>query len=148
MSADGRYIGWWEWAPAPGASSQKDLHVRDLSSGKEWIVSSEPYQNEAQHGGIRFSPDDGFILIEGYGSDGRMGFAVYDMQSHGLVRSIPADEPDEPVAEVPLWWTDSHTVVYKTVDATGAAAGHRFDTATGAVTDYPTELGAPVLMLG
>jgi hypothetical protein len=148
MSADGRYVGWWDWTPAPKVVGQKELHVRDLTTGTEWKVS-EPYQNEAPLGGIRFSPDDGYVVVEGVGSDSRMGFAVYDMATHALVKSVSADQPEVPAfGEVPLWWPDDHTVVYKTVGAGGAASGHRFDIATGAVTDYPTELGAPVLMLG
>lgn len=145
MSGDGRFIGWTEWAPVSG--SQRDLHVRDLTSGREWTVPKVPYQNESDHAGVQFSPDDGYVLLEGYGSDS-MGFAVYDMATHRMVGSAPAPEPDEPLANVPLWWTDSHTLVYQTVDASGTASGHRFDVGTGAITDYPAELGAPVLMLG
>jgi len=137
MSADGRLVGWMDGV----------LHLREVSSGKDSTILDVPYQNGGDHGGIRFSPDDAYVLVEGYG-DGSMGFAVYEVATHRLIRSIPAAEPDEPLADVPLWWTDSHTIVFKTVDASGAASGHRFDIATGKITNYPAGLGAPVLMLG
>jgi hypothetical protein len=77
-----------------------------------------------------------------------MGIAVFDLRSSRLVQSVRAIQPDEPNWDVPLWWTDSHTVVYQTTDTPpGIKRGHRLDVVTGALTDYPSELGAPVLML-
>ena len=134
MSADGRYIGW----------TDGQLHIRDLTTGAETTVSGAPYSNEAAHGGIRFSPDDAYVLLEGYGKES-MGFAVFDRSSGRLMQSIAVSEPDEPNADVPVWWTDGHTVVFQSL---GAPSGHRIEVVSGAVADYAAELGAPVMMLG
>jgi hypothetical protein len=134
MSADGRYIGW----------TDGQLHIRDLTTGVETTASGAPYSNETAHGGIRFSPDDAYVLVEGYGTES-MGFAVFDRASGRLMQSIALSEPDEPNADVPVWWTDGHTVVYQSL---GSPSGHRIEVVSGAVADYAAELGAPVLMLG
>jgi len=145
ISADGRYIGWLQFTTVPG-SPVRELHVRDLVTGAETTMGAAPFVNEAAHAGIRFSPDDSYVLVEGYGG-ASMGFAVFRLATHRLIQSVPANEADEPNADVPIWWTDSHTVVYGTTDG-GVNSGHRLDVETGAHSDFPAELGAPVLMLG
>ena len=125
----------------------RDLHIRDLTTGHETSVGDVPFSNEAAHGGIRFSPDNSYVSLEGYGESG-MGIAVYDLGGRSLSLITGARPNDEPLDNVPLWWTDAHTIVYQTTDATRATrSGHKLDVTTGSVVDYPAELGAPVLML-
>jgi hypothetical protein len=146
ISADGRYIAWSELRVVSG-KGVRDLHIRDLTTGHETSVGDVPFSNEAAHGGIRFSPDNSYLSLEGYGEKG-MGIAVYDLGGRRLTQITGARPNDEPLDNVPLWWTDAHTIVYQTTDATRASrSGHRLDVTTGSLVDYPAELGAPVLML-
>jgi hypothetical protein len=146
ISADGRYIAWSELRVVSG-NGLRDLHIRDLTTGHETTVAAVPFANEAAHGGIRFSPDNSFVALEGYGERG-MGIAVYDIGGRPLTQIFGARPNDAPLDNVPLWWTDAHTIVYQTTDAGRATrSGHRLDVITGSVSDYPAELGAPVLML-
>jgi hypothetical protein len=147
ISADARYAAWTEFRVGD-RTGVRDLHVLELATGHETTVLNVPFFNEVGHGGIKFSPDNAYLSLEGYGA-GSMGIAVFDLRSSRLVRSVRTIQPDEPNWDVPMWWTDSHTVVFQTNDVpTGTKLGHRLDVVTGILTDYPSELGAPVLMLG
>jgi hypothetical protein len=118
-----------------------------VSTGKEATLPGLSFGDNTGSG-IRFSPDDGYVVVEGFADDSSMGFTVYDVASNEPIRSVPASQADGLTADIPLWWTDSHTIVYQAVDSSGTASGHRFDVTTGAIIDYPLELGAPVLVLG
>jgi len=146
ISADGRYIGWSELRVVSG-KGVRDLHIRDLTTEQETTVRDVPFSNEAAHGGIRFSPDNSYVSLDGYGETG-MGIAIYALDGRLLTQITGARPNDEPLDNVPLWWTDAHTIVYQTTDpARATRAGHSLDVTTGAVVDYPAQLGAPVLML-
>jgi hypothetical protein len=146
VSADGRYAAWTLWTPVSG-SKQRDLYIRDLVTGQESTIYNVRFLNEEDRSGIHFSPDDAYVALEGYGSDSFMGFEVYRVATNDLVRVVPASQPNVPNADVPLWWAGSQTIVYQTTDASGVQSGHRFDVDTGEITDYPVDLGAPVLIL-
>jgi hypothetical protein len=109
-------------------------------------MSGVPFSNESAHGGIKFSPDDSKVSLEGYGA-ASMGIAVFDVQSGRLLQSIAASQPNAPLANVPLWWIDSHTLAYQTTAAPGVKLGHRLEVVSGDIEDYPSDLGAPVLLL-
>jgi hypothetical protein len=146
ISADGRYIAWSELRVVSG-NGIRDLHIRDLATGHETTIGRMPFSNEAAHGGVRFSPDDSYVSLEGYGEQG-MGIAVYDLGGRRLTLITSARPNVEPLDNVPSWWTDEHTIVYQTTDlARTTRTGHRLDVTTGSVVDYPAELGGPVLML-
>ena len=146
ISADGRYLAWTQWSDVPGSAAHV-LHVRDLASGHETAIADVPYYNEAAHAGIKFSPDDSYITLQGYGASSSMGLAIFDLRSNVLVQSFKTPQPDEVLQDVPVWWTDGRTIVYQTTAASGVKQGHRLDVITGALVDYSLELGAPVLML-
>ena len=146
ISADERYAAWSEGRVVGGKGVQ-DLHVLELVTGRQTTIANVPFSNESAHGGIKFSPDDSYLSLEGYAPTSSMGIAVFDLRSNRLVRSLAASGPDEALANVPLWWTDSHTLAYQTTDASGVKLGHRLEVVSGARADYPSELGAPVLML-
>jgi hypothetical protein len=145
ISADEHYAAWTQGRVVSGHGVW-DLHILELVTGQQTTIADVPFSNESAHSGIKFSPDDSYISLEGYGA-ASMGIAVFDLRSNHLVQSTAANQPDEPLANVPLWWTDSHTLVYQTTGATGVKLGHRLDVVSGARADYPSELGAPVLML-
>ena len=145
MSSDGRYIAWSGLRVVSG-NGVRDLHIRDLTTDHETTVVNVPFSNEAAHGGVRFSPDNSYVALEGYGEAG-MGFAVYDFGGRRLVLIGGVRASDEPNDNVPLWWTDGHTIAYQTTDATATRSGHSLDVTTGVVLDYPAALGAPVLLL-
>ena len=145
ISADERYAAWTELRVVNGKGT-RDLHVLELLTGRQTTISDVPFVNESAHGGIKFSPDDSYLSLEGYGA-ASMGIAVFELGSSRLVQSIAASQPNGPLANVPLWWTDSHTFVYQTAAPSGIKLGHRLDVVSGAQGDYPSELGAPVLML-
>ncbi len=144
ISADARYAAWSELRVVDG-KGVRDLHILELASGREATIAKVPFTNEAPHGGIKFSPDGSYVSLQGYGA-GSMGFAVFDMQSNRIVQSVVASQPDAPLADVPLWWADSHTVVYQTTAFPAGKRGHRLDVLSGATADYSAELGAPVLV--
>jgi len=145
VSADERYTAWSELRVVDG-KGVRDLHILELATGRQTTIANVPFSNEAAHAGIKFSPDDSYVSLQGYGV-ASMGIAVFNMQSSRIVQTTSASQPDEPLANVPLWWTDLHTLVYQTTAAPGIKLGHRLDVVTGAQADYPSELGAPVLML-
>jgi hypothetical protein len=144
VSADEHFAAWTEFRVGD-RTGVLDLHVLEIATGRQATIPNVPFSNEMGRGGIKFSPDDSYLSVQGYGAKS-MGFAVFDLRSSRLVRSVNAIQPDEPNWDVPLWWTDSHTIVYQTT-VSGLASGHRVDIDTGAITNYPAELGAPVLML-
>jgi hypothetical protein len=145
ISADERYAAWSELRVVAG-KGVRDLHILELATGRQTTISAVPFSNESAHGGIKFSPDDSYVSLEGYGA-ASMGIAVFDVRSSRLVQSIAASQPDEPLANVPLWWIDSHTLAYQTTAAPGVKLGHRLEVVSGAIEDYPSDLGAPVLLL-
>ena len=147
LSADGRYAAWTLATPVSG-SNQRDLYIQNLVTGQQTTIYNVRFLNQSDHTGIQFSPDDAHVALEGYGGDSQMGFEIYDVATNDLVRSTPAGQPDASNTDVPMWWADSNTVVYQATDASGTRSGHRLEIDTGDITDYPDELGAPVLMLG
>ena len=76
-----------------------------------------------------------------------MGIAVYELGGGRLTQLNGVRTSDEPNDNVPLWWTDGHTIAYQTTDATATRSGHSVDVTTGVVLDYTPALGAPVLLL-
>jgi hypothetical protein len=144
ISADARYAAWSELRVVDN-KGVRDLHILELAAGREATISKVPFVNEAPHGGIKFSPDGSYVSLQGYGA-GSMGFAVFDLRSNRIVQSVVASQPDGPLADVPLWWTDTHTVVYQTTAFPAGERGHRLDVLSGATADYPAELGVPVLV--
>jgi len=145
ISADERYAAWSELRVVAG-KGVRDLHILELATGLQTTISAVPFSNESAHGGIKFSPDDSYVSLEGYGA-ASMGIALFDLRSSRLVQSIAASQPDEPLANVPLWWIDSHTLAYQTTAAPSGKLGHRLEVVSGAIEDYPSDLGAPVLLL-
>jgi hypothetical protein len=145
ISADERYAAWSELRIV-GGKGVRDLHILELVTGRQTTIADGPFSNESAHGGIKFSPDDSYVSLEGYGA-ASMGFAVFDVRSSRLLQSIAASQPNEPLANVPLWWTDSHTLVYQATAASGVKVGHRLEVVSGAQAEYPSELGTPVVML-
>jgi hypothetical protein len=145
ISADERYAAWSELRVVAG-SGVRDLHILELATGRQTTIAGVPFSNESAHGGIKFSPDDSYVSLEGYGATS-LGIAVFDLRSSRLVQSIAASQPREPLANVPLWWIDSDTLAYQTTSDAGVKLGHRLEVVSGAIVDYPSDLGAPVLML-
>jgi len=145
ISTDERYAAWSELRVV-GGKGVHDLHILELATGRQTTMSGVPFSNESAHGGIKFSPDDSKVSLEGYGA-ASMGIAVFDIESGRLLQSIAASQPNAPLANVPLWWIDSHTVAYQTTAAPGVKLGHRLEVVSGAIEDYPSDLGAPVLLL-
>jgi len=144
ISADARYAAWSE-SRVVDHKGVHDLHILELATGHQSTIPNVPFVNESLHGGIKFSPDDSYLSLQGYGA-GSMGIVVFDLRSTLQVRSMAANQPNEPLANVPLWWTDAHTLVYQTTMGFDKR-GHRLDVVSGATADYPTDLGTPVLVL-
>ena len=160
MSADGRYAAWVAGGAPISGNATWDLHILDLAKGTDSTVPNVPYVAPEGSVGLRFSPDDTYVSLEGSAgpaqpsSYGYMGIAVIQVKTARVVQVVNVTHVS--LDEIgTVGWTGPHALVYSTNNTTRSgifdssnAVGHSLDAQSGSKQDSPAGLGAPVLMLG
>lgn len=160
MSADGHYAAWVAGGTAINGNATWDLHILDLATGTNSTILNVPYVAAEGSVGLRFSPDDSYVSLEGSAgpaqpsSYGYMGIAVVEVKTARVVQVVDVTHVSgDEIGTV--GWTGPHALVYSTNSTTRPGSfdsanvvGHSLDAQSGSKQDYPAGLGAPVLLLG